>query len=121
LNGRNRLAGEQVRRKLQGSLKQLIARALDVSDLFRRPKGGVAAETIQRLQCRESQSTALTIGAPAEMDIGPIGTVLVPAAPAAQDVDVLVVVCAGEVSSLDNDLPISIPVTRLGRPFAHGG
>jgi hypothetical protein len=28
---------------------------------------------------------------------------------------------AGEVGSPDHDLPVSVPVARLGRPLTHGG
>lgn len=41
--------------------------------------------------------------------------------PAAQDVDVLVVVRAGKMRGANHDLPVAVPVACLGRPFAHSG
>ena len=41
--------------------------------------------------------------------------------PAAQDVDILVVVRAGKICRTNHDLPVSILVARLGRRFTHSG
>ena len=55
------------------------------------------------------------------MDIGPIGTVLVPAVPAAQDVDLLVVVRAGKRRGANHNLSVPVPVACFGRPFTYRG
>jgi hypothetical protein len=60
----------------------------------------------------------LTVWAPAEVDVRTIGPVLVTADPAPQDVDVLVVVRAWKMSRTNHDLPVSVLVTRFGRPLA---
>jgi hypothetical protein len=71
------------------------------------------------LLIRESRSIALAVGALAEVDVGPVCPVLMPAVPAAQYVDVLEVICAGEIRTPNYDLPVAVPVAWLGRPFAH--
>jgi hypothetical protein len=60
-------------------------------------------------------------GALALEDIGAVCPVLMAALPAPQHVDVLVMIRASEVGRTDNDLPVSVPVALLGRPFAQGG
>ena len=52
-------------------------------------------------------------------DIGTVCPVLVATPPAPQHVNVLVMVRAGKVRSPDNNLPVSVPVARLGRPLTH--
>jgi len=58
-------------------------------------------------------------GALALEDIGAVCPVLVAAVSAPQHLNVLVMVRAGKVGSTDNDLSVSVPVARLGRPFTH--
>ena len=82
---------------------------------------GSADYRIYSLLYRESRSTALAIRALALEDVGAIRPVLVAAPHAPQHADVLVMVRAGEVGSPDHDLPVSVPVARLGRPLTHGG
>ena len=52
-------------------------------------------------------------------DVGAVGPVLVAAVPAAQDIDVLVVVRARKVSGANHYLPVAVGVAWLGGPFAH--
>ncbi len=53
------------------------------------------------------------------MYIGPVGPVLVAAVPAAQDVDVLVVIRSREMRGTNHNLPVAVGVARFSRPFAH--
>jgi hypothetical protein len=59
----------------------------------------------------------LPVGTFALEDVGPVGPELVTSDPAAQDV--LVVVRAGKIRGSDNNLPVPVPVARLGRPSGH--
>jgi hypothetical protein len=63
----------------------------------------------------------LAVGAFALEDVRTVGPVLVATVPAAQDVYILIVVRAGQVSGADHDLSVAVPITWLGRPFAHNG
>jgi hypothetical protein len=62
----------------------------------------------------------LTVWAPALEDVGPVGPVLLAAVPAAQGVDVLVVVRAGKMRGANHDLTVAVGVAWFGGPFAHG-
>ncbi len=65
------------------------------------------------------RSTALAVRALALKDVRTVGPVFVATVPAAQDVDVLVVVRAGKMRGTNHDLPVPVPVTWLGSSFAH--
>jgi hypothetical protein len=54
-------------------------------------------------------------------DVGAVGPVLVAADPAAQDVDVLILVRAGKARGANHNLSISVPVACSARPFTHRG
>ena len=64
-------------------------------------------------------STTLAVGTTTLKYIGAVCPVLLAALPAPQHVNVLVMVRASEVRSMDNDLPVSVPVAWLGRPLTH--
>jgi hypothetical protein len=70
--------------------------------------------TLPRAQEHRPGSWALAL-----KDVRTVGPVFMATVSAAQHVDVLVVVCASKVGSTDNDLPVSVPVARLGRPLTH--
>ena len=74
---------------------------------------------LKRLSHREPWSATLTIRALALEDVGTVCPVLLVAVPAPQHVDVLVMVSTGQVGSPYYDLPVSVPVARLGRPLTH--
>jgi hypothetical protein len=54
-------------------------------------------------------------------DVGAVGPLLVAADPAAQDVDVLIVVRAGKRRGANHNLSIPVPVACSARPFTHRG
>jgi hypothetical protein len=63
----------------------------------------------------------LTVWAPAEVDVGTVGSILVATDPAPQNVNVLVVVRARKMRRTNYDLPVSVPVAWFGRPLTHNG
>jgi hypothetical protein len=76
---------------------------------------------ISRLFDGEPRSAALAVGALALKDVGAVCPVLLAAVSAPQHVNVLVMVCAGEVRTPDSDLSVPGPVACFGRPFTYRG